>query len=128
MDVARAAKDIMTFRPAELQQALSRARKITDPALRSAVDRVLAAAARGDALSMVEILSALEPHREPSLELSNELFGEVPAEGFLAEDLPREEELGSPEVLESPEEFLRPLDTEPSFEDLGLELASFDDD
>jgi hypothetical protein len=122
-DVAPARNANMTIRPADLQRALARARTIGDLALREAVDRVLAAAVKGDAMAMVEILAGLdsEPKPEPWLEMSRELFGDVPAEGF-GEDLPRDEELGSPEVLESPEEVLRPLDREPSFDDLAREL------
>jgi hypothetical protein len=113
----------MTIRPADLQRAVVRARTIVDLALRDTVERVLAAAVEGDTMAIVEILAALDsaPKAEPWMEMSRELFGDVPAGGF-GEDLPREEELESPEILESPEEVLRPIEHEPSFDDLAREL------
>src|SRR3954470_21823411 len=105
----------MTIRPADLQQALARARQLGDAALRDTIERVLRAAARGDAVQIVEILAGPEPETapEPWREMGRELFGDIPADGFFAdgEDMPREEELGSslPEVLEFPEDVLRPI-------------------
>ena len=120
----------MTIRPADLQQALARVRKLGDPSLRDTIERVLKAAARGDATQIVEILSGPEPEAapEPWRELGRELFGEIPADGFFgdAEDLPREEELGGgPEVLEFPEDVLRPLEEPPP--DLGLAMVNLDE-
>ena len=114
----------MTIRPADLELARARARRIHDPARRDLIERVLKAAYRGDPMAMVDILIGPEPEEkpEPWLEMGSELFGNVPAEGF--EDLPRDEELGaSPEVLEFPEDVLKPIDEGPPPRDLGLELV-----
>jgi hypothetical protein len=132
MDVARDHIHDMTAR-LELEMARARVREISDPTLRETVERALQAAVECDLLKLVEVLSdlripSLPAPDAPWMNVASELFGPVPAGGFTEEetglDLPREEELVEPEILEFPEEILTPIEVEPDEpQDLGLEIA-----
>jgi hypothetical protein len=132
----------MPVRPLNLEIARSRIHQIRDRALQEEIERALVTAlerwarpegisdstwnrrlpaADFDLLFFVEILAALQtaaPEAEPWRTVAHELFGTVPAEGFveeelLLEELTVEEDLDPPEELAFPEDVLRPIEEEP---------------